>query len=191
MFHDTAKIGCHPRVGSIVHIMTPTFGADTLQVSWSNCSRKYITQFLEYVCGRQILSQFIYMDLSQYIWIYSQGFGDCLDDTPTPKRKYVYPALPPGVLFDVETQCRLQFNLTESDVNASSCTSMDEICSTLWCRVNGECITNLRPTAPGTSCADGKVNNLLKIFVFHKDSFFLCWVVLFFLGLSQWKMYTK
>ncbi|XP_028896402.1 A disintegrin and metalloproteinase with thrombospondin motifs 7 isoform X3 [Zeugodacus cucurbitae] len=132
MFHDTAKIGCHPRVGSIVHIMTPTFGADTLQVSWSNCSRKYITQFLD------------------------QGFGDCLDDAPTPKRKYVYPALPPGVLFDVETQCRLQFNLTEDDVNASSCTSMDEICSTLWCRVNGECITNLRPTAPGTSCGDGK-----------------------------------
>uniref|UniRef100_A0A034VFX3 A disintegrin and metalloproteinase with thrombospondin motifs 12 n=1 Tax=Bactrocera dorsalis TaxID=27457 RepID=A0A034VFX3_BACDO len=132
MFHDTAKTGCHPRVGSIVHIMTPTFGADTLQVSWSNCSRKYITQFLD------------------------QGFGDCLDDAPTPKRKYVYPALPPGVLFDVETQCRLQFNLTEADVNASSCTSMDEICSTLWCRVNGECITNLRPTAPGTSCGDGK-----------------------------------
>ncbi|XP_039962341.1 A disintegrin and metalloproteinase with thrombospondin motifs 6 isoform X3 [Bactrocera tryoni] len=132
MFHDTAKTGCHPRVGSIVHIMTPTFGADTLQVSWSNCSRKYITQFLD------------------------QGFGDCLDDAPTPKRKYVYPALPPGVLFDVETQCRLQFNLTEADVNASSCTSMDEICSTLWCRVNGECVTNLRPTAPGTSCGDGK-----------------------------------
>ncbi|XP_054731026.1 A disintegrin and metalloproteinase with thrombospondin motifs 12 [Anastrepha obliqua] len=132
MFHDTAKIGCHPRIGSIVHIMTPTFGADTLQVCWSNCSRKYITQFLD------------------------QGLGNCLDDTPTPVKEYVYPALPPGVLFDAERQCRLQFNLTDSDVNASSCTSMTEICSALWCRVNGECVTNMRPTAPGTSCGDGK-----------------------------------
>ncbi|XP_020715163.1 A disintegrin and metalloproteinase with thrombospondin motifs 6 isoform X2 [Ceratitis capitata] len=132
MFHDTAKIGCHPRIGSIVHIMTPTFGADTLQVCWSNCSRKYITQFLD------------------------QGLGDCLDDAPPTREKYAYPALPPGVLFDVETQCRLQFNLTEADINASSCTSMDEICSTLWCRVNGECVTNMRPTAPGTNCGVGK-----------------------------------
>ncbi|XP_017485526.1 PREDICTED: A disintegrin and metalloproteinase with thrombospondin motifs 7-like, partial [Rhagoletis zephyria] len=132
MFHDTAKIGCHPRIGSIVHIMTPTFGADTLQVSWSNCSRKYITQFLD------------------------QGLGNCLDNTPTAVKKYVYPALPPGVLFDAERQCRLQFNLTDSDLDASSCTSMNEICSALWCRVNGECVTNMRPTAPGTSCGDGK-----------------------------------
>ncbi|XP_067642370.1 A disintegrin and metalloproteinase with thrombospondin motifs 12 isoform X2 [Eurosta solidaginis] len=132
MFHDTAKIGCHPRIGSIVHIMTPTFGADTLQVCWSNCSRKYITHFLD------------------------QGFGDCLDDAPTPVNKYNYPALPPGVLFDAERQCRLQFNLTDTDANASSCTSLNEICSALWCRVNGECVTNMRPTAPGTSCGDGK-----------------------------------
>lgn len=47
MFHDTMKIGCHGRVGPITHIMTPTFVADTLKVSWSNCSRRYITHFLE------------------------------------------------------------------------------------------------------------------------------------------------
>ncbi|XP_061390708.1 A disintegrin and metalloproteinase with thrombospondin motifs 12-like isoform X1 [Musca vetustissima] len=130
MFHDTAKIGCHPRVGSIVHIMTPTFGADTLQVCWSNCSRKFITHFLD------------------------QGLGDCLDDEPTALNEYVYPDEMPGKKYNAELQCRLQYNVTDSEVEA--CSSMNEICSTLWCRVNGECITNMRPTAPGTLCGKRK-----------------------------------
>ncbi|XP_037889162.1 A disintegrin and metalloproteinase with thrombospondin motifs 7 isoform X2 [Glossina fuscipes] len=130
MFHDTAKIGCHPRVGSIVHIMTPTFGADTLQVCWSNCSRKFITHFLD------------------------QGLGECLDDAPTPLDKYIYPDQLPGLLYNAEEQCRLQYNVSDSEVQA--CSSMNEICSTLWCRVHGECITNMRPTAPGTICGKRK-----------------------------------
>ncbi|XP_075156811.1 ADAM metallopeptidase with thrombospondin type 1 motif B [Haematobia irritans] len=128
MFHDTAKIGCHPRVGSIVHIMTPTFGADTLQVCWSNCSRKYITHFLD------------------------QGLGDCLDDEPTTLDQYAYPEEQPGKRYNAELQCRLQYNVTDSEV----CSPMYEICSTLWCNVNGECITNMRPTAPGTLCGKRK-----------------------------------
>ncbi|XP_013106466.2 A disintegrin and metalloproteinase with thrombospondin motifs 6 isoform X1 [Stomoxys calcitrans] len=128
MFHDTAKIGCHPRVGSIVHIMTPTFGADTLQVCWSNCSRKFITHFLD------------------------QGLGDCLDDEPTPLDEYAYPEEQPGKKYNAELQCRLQYNVTDSEV----CSPMFEICSTLWCKVNGECITNMRPTAPGTMCGKRK-----------------------------------
>ncbi|XP_065365099.1 A disintegrin and metalloproteinase with thrombospondin motifs 6 isoform X1 [Calliphora vicina] len=130
MFHDTAKIGCHPRVGSIVHIMTPTFGADTLQVCWSNCSRKFITHFLD------------------------QGLGECLDDKPDDKIEYAYPEEQPGHRYSAEVQCRLQYNVTDSEVRA--CSSMNEICSTLWCRVNGECITNMRPTAPGTPCGSRK-----------------------------------
>ncbi|KAH8418940.1 hypothetical protein KR222_005738, partial [Zaprionus bogoriensis] len=131
MFHDTAKIGCHPRVGSIVHIMTPTFGADTLQVCWSNCSRKYITHFLD------------------------QGLGECLDDSPTPLDEYNYPEALPGERYNVKRQCRMQFNLTaDSDVGA--CSKPQEFCSTLWCRVNGECVTNMRPTAPGTACGKNK-----------------------------------
>lgn len=47
MYHDTEKTGCDSRAGSIVHVMTPSFEADTIQVSWSNCSRRYITHFLE------------------------------------------------------------------------------------------------------------------------------------------------
>ncbi|KAH8266756.1 hypothetical protein KR026_005522 [Drosophila bipectinata] len=131
MFHDTAKIGCHPRVGPIVHIMTPTFGADTLQVCWSNCSRKYITHFLD------------------------QGLGECLDDPPTPLDEYNYPDELPGARYNARGQCRLQFNLT-NDSEVGSCSAPHEFCSTLWCRVNGECVTHMRPTAPGTACGRNK-----------------------------------
>ncbi|XP_017135604.1 A disintegrin and metalloproteinase with thrombospondin motifs 7 isoform X1 [Drosophila miranda] len=131
MFHDTAKIGCHPRVGPIVHIMTPTFGADTLQVCWSNCSRKYITHFLD------------------------QGLGECLDDPPTPLDEYNYTGELPGARYNARGQCRMQFNLT-TDSEVGACSAPHEFCSTLWCRVNGECVTNMRPTAPGTSCGRNK-----------------------------------
>ncbi|KAH8420533.1 hypothetical protein KR009_011265 [Drosophila setifemur] len=132
MFHDTAKIGCHPRVGPIVHIMTPTFGADTLQVCWSNCSRKYITHFLD------------------------QGLGECLDDPPTPLDEYNYPDELPGARYNARGQCRLQFNLTNDSEVGSPCSAPHEFCSTLWCRVNGECVTHMRPTAPGTACGRNK-----------------------------------
>ncbi|KAH8363804.1 hypothetical protein KR200_009514 [Drosophila serrata] len=131
MFHDTAKIGCHPRVGPIVHIMTPTFGADTLQVCWSNCSRKYITHFLD------------------------QGLGECLDDPPTPLNEYNYTGELPGMRYNARGQCRLQFNLT-NDSEVGACSAPHEFCSTLWCKVNGECVTHMRPTAPGTLCGRNK-----------------------------------
>lgn len=87
--------------------------------------------------------------------IYSQGLGECLDDAPTTFDEYEYPELLPGELYNAKRQCRMQFNLTtDSDVGA--CSAPHEFCSTLWCRVNGECVTNMRPTAPGTTCGKGK-----------------------------------
>lgn len=47
MYHDTDKIGCKGREGNRLHIMTPTFEADTIEVSWSSCSRRDVTIFLE------------------------------------------------------------------------------------------------------------------------------------------------
>lgn len=91
-------------------------------------------------------------------WIYyycSQGLGDCLDNEPATFDEYAYPEEMPGKRYNAEVQCRLQYNVTDSEVEA--CSSMNEICSTLWCRVNGECITNMRPTAPGTLCGKRKV----------------------------------
>lgn len=48
MYHDTEKIGCKAKQGNTSHIMTPSFDADTVEVNWSRCSRRDITNFLEY-----------------------------------------------------------------------------------------------------------------------------------------------
>ncbi|XP_041764889.1 A disintegrin and metalloproteinase with thrombospondin motifs 7 [Anopheles merus] len=125
MYHDTAKTGCDHRIGPILHIMTPSFEADTMQVSWSNCSRRDITHFLD------------------------QGLGKCLEDAPS-QEEYEYPELPPGAMYNADLQCRLQFNSTDEDMTV--CSKLDEICTQLWCLVGEVCTTMLRPAAPGTNC---------------------------------------
>lgn len=67
-----------------------------------------------------------------------------------------YPELPAGAMYNADLQCRLQLNMTDESVRV--CSKMDEICSQLWCLVNDECITQLRPAAPGTNCGKHKVN---------------------------------
>ncbi|XP_065156634.1 A disintegrin and metalloproteinase with thrombospondin motifs 12-like [Atheta coriaria] len=124
MYHDTDKIGCKGREGSMLHIMTPSFEADTVEVSWSSCSRRYVTTFLD------------------------KGYGECLQDSPSEEiAEYEYPQLPAGAIYNAEYQCRLQFGN-----NATVCVQLDEICTRLWCEVNGSCTTQLRPAAPGTHC---------------------------------------
>lgn len=46
MYHDT-DVGCDRHVGPVVHLMTPHFESDTALVTWSKCSRRSITTFLE------------------------------------------------------------------------------------------------------------------------------------------------
>lgn len=92
--------------------------------------------------------------LTSQLELESQGLGECLDNAPKPLMNN-YTETQPGILYNAQKQCRLQFNVTDSDVG--TCSSMNEICSTLWCKVNGECITNMRPTAPGTRCGEDKV----------------------------------
>ncbi|KAJ8669558.1 hypothetical protein QAD02_000817, partial [Eretmocerus hayati] len=123
MYHDTEKIGCSTRDGDKLHVMTPTFEADTVGVAWSRCSRRDITNFLD------------------------QGKGECLEDEPA-DNDYAYPDLPPGALYNAEHQCRLQFAVRD----ASVCSPPEEICSKLWCVVDGVCTTMLHPAAPGTQC---------------------------------------
>ncbi|XP_063991200.1 A disintegrin and metalloproteinase with thrombospondin motifs 7-like isoform X2 [Diachasmimorpha longicaudata] len=123
MYHDTEKIGCSKRDGDTLHVMTPTFEVDTVGVAWSRCSRRDITNFLD------------------------QGKGECLEDEPA-DNDYAYPDLPPGAMYNAEHQCRLQFGVRE----ASVCTPLQEICSKLWCIVDGSCTTMLHPAAPGTHC---------------------------------------
>ncbi|XP_043584459.1 A disintegrin and metalloproteinase with thrombospondin motifs 7-like isoform X4 [Bombus pyrosoma] len=123
MYHDTEKIGCSKRDGDTLHVMTPTFEVDTIGVAWSRCSRRDITNFLD------------------------QGKGECLEDEPA-DNDYSYPELPPGAMYNAEHQCRLQFGVRE----ASVCSPLQEICSKLWCIVDGTCTTMLHPAAPGTHC---------------------------------------
>ncbi|KDR23512.1 A disintegrin and metalloproteinase with thrombospondin motifs 7, partial [Zootermopsis nevadensis] len=123
MYHDTEKIGCSRRQGNTLHVMTPSFEADAIEVAWSSCSRRDITNFLD------------------------QGSGQCLEDEPT-QNDYNYPDLPPGAMYNAEHQCRLQFGTHTTAV----CTPLEEICSRLWCVVEGACTTMLRPAAAGTHC---------------------------------------
>ncbi|KAK0181582.1 hypothetical protein PV327_003855 [Microctonus hyperodae] len=123
MYHDTDKIGCSKRDGDMLHVMTPTFEVDTVGVAWSRCSQRDITNFLD------------------------QGKGECLEDEPA-DNDYAYPDLPPGAMYNAEHQCRLQFGVRE----ASVCSPLHEICSKLWCIVDGSCTTMLHPAAPGTHC---------------------------------------
>ncbi|XP_043465950.1 A disintegrin and metalloproteinase with thrombospondin motifs 12-like isoform X1 [Leptopilina heterotoma] len=123
MYHDTEKMGCNKRNGNTLHVMTPTFDPDAMIVAWSRCSRRDITNFLD------------------------KGKGKCLEDEPA-DNDYAYPDLPAGAMYNAEHQCRLQFGVRE----ASVCSPLQEICSKLWCVVNGTCTSMLHPAAPGTHC---------------------------------------
>lgn len=123
MYHDTDKIGCRSKEGNKLHVMTPTFEADTIGVSWSRCSRRDVTNFLD------------------------KGLGGCLADEPDDIEDYQYPELPAGAMYNAELQCRLQFG-----INAQVCSQLTEICSRLWCELNNTCTSQLRPAAPGTQC---------------------------------------
>ncbi|PZC79906.1 hypothetical protein B5X24_HaOG215670 [Helicoverpa armigera] len=125
LYHDTEKIGCHRREGSTLHIMTPIFEADTVQVAWSRCSKRDVTNFLD------------------------AGLGECLSDRPSQEPTYVYPEVPAGVTFDAASQCHWQFG-----PDAVVCSKPGELCERLWCQVSNTCKTLLRPAAPGTTCGE-------------------------------------
>lgn len=58
-------------------------------------------------------------------------------------------------MYNADLQCRLQFN--ETDESVKVCSKPDEICSQLWCLVDGQCSSQMRPAAPGTNCGKHKV----------------------------------
>lgn len=77
---------------------------------------------------------------------------------PSYNEDYQYPKLPPGSMYDADTQCQFQFGL-----NATVCAPPDEICLHLWCSVNNTCTTLLRPAAPGTSCRKHMVGTVSTV----------------------------
>ncbi|XP_056356092.1 A disintegrin and metalloproteinase with thrombospondin motifs 7 isoform X2 [Oenanthe melanoleuca] len=123
--HDGSSNDCEP-VGKRPFIMSPQLLYDTSPLTWSRCSREYITRFLD------------------------RGWGLCLDDPPA-QEVLDFPLVPPGVLYDVSHQCRLQYG-----PYSTFCDDMDSVCHTLWCSVGNTCHSKLDAAVDGTACGDSK-----------------------------------
>ncbi|XP_072255221.1 A disintegrin and metalloproteinase with thrombospondin motifs 7 [Pyxicephalus adspersus] len=123
--HDGNGNDCEPR-GKRPHIMSPQLLYDTSPLTWSRCSRDYITRFLD------------------------RGWGLCLDDPPS-KELLNFPSVPPGVLYDVGHQCRLQYGST-----STFCKDIDNVCNSLWCSVGTTCHSKLDAAVDGTTCGENK-----------------------------------
>ncbi|KAG8440824.1 hypothetical protein GDO86_006527 [Hymenochirus boettgeri] len=123
--HDGSGNDCEPK-GKRPHIMSPQLLYDTSPLTWSRCSRDYITRFLD------------------------RGWGLCLDDSPS-KERLDFPSVPPGVLYDVSHQCRLQYGSS-----SSFCRDIDNVCNTLWCSVGSTCHSKLDAAVDGTNCGLNK-----------------------------------
>ncbi|XP_038622928.1 A disintegrin and metalloproteinase with thrombospondin motifs 7 [Tachyglossus aculeatus] len=123
--HDGSGNDCEP-VGKRPFIMSPQLLYDTSPLTWSRCSREYVTRFLD------------------------RGWGLCLDDPPA-KNVIDFPSVPPGVLYDVSHQCRLQYG-----AYSTFCDDMDNVCNTLWCSVGTTCHSKLDAAVDGTTCGENR-----------------------------------
>nr|DBA23646.1 TPA: hypothetical protein GDO54_014538 [Pyxicephalus adspersus] len=123
--HDGQGNDCE-FTGAHPYIMSRQLQYDTSPLIWSPCSKEYITRFLD------------------------RGWGFCLDDFPA-KKDFKLPLIAPGVLYDVNHQCQLQYG-----PNATFCELVDNVCQTLWCSVKNTCRSKLDATADGTRCGDKK-----------------------------------
>ncbi|XP_077137963.1 A disintegrin and metalloproteinase with thrombospondin motifs 12 [Ranitomeya variabilis] len=123
--HDGQGNDCESSGGQ-PYIMSRQLQYDTSPLTWSPCSKEYITRFLD------------------------RGWGSCLDDLPA-KKDFKLPLIAPGVLYDVNHQCQLQYG-----PNATFCQLVDNVCQTLWCAVRDSCRSKLDATADGTRCGENK-----------------------------------
>uniref|UniRef100_A0A8C7I1E8 ADAM metallopeptidase with thrombospondin type 1 motif 20 n=1 Tax=Oncorhynchus kisutch TaxID=8019 RepID=A0A8C7I1E8_ONCKI len=110
------------------HVMAPTLNYDTSPWSWSKCSRKYITEFLD------------------------TGYGECLLDEPV-SGTYELPNHLPGQIYNANRQCELMFG-----PGSMVCPYMKQCkrlwCTTAEGGHKG-CRTQHMPLADGTDCGHG------------------------------------
>uniref|UniRef100_H3B3P8 ADAM metallopeptidase with thrombospondin type 1 motif 20 n=1 Tax=Latimeria chalumnae TaxID=7897 RepID=H3B3P8_LATCH len=107
------------------HVMAPTLNFNTSPWSWSKCSRKYITEFLD------------------------TGYGECLLDEPT-GRTYALPPQLPGQIYNANKQCELMFG-----PGSQVCPFMKQcmrLWCTSTEGVHKGCSTQHMPLADGTDC---------------------------------------
>uniref|UniRef100_A0A3B3RE28 Peptidase M12B domain-containing protein n=1 Tax=Paramormyrops kingsleyae TaxID=1676925 RepID=A0A3B3RE28_9TELE len=125
-----------------LNVMAPMLNYDTSPWTWSNCSRKYITEFLD------------------------TGYGECLLDDPSGK-PYLLPRELPGQLFSANQQCELIFG-----PGSQVCPYMVRVCKRLWCTsAEGEnrgCRTQHMPLADGTHC--GQAMHCRRGVCVHKEA---------------------
>uniref|UniRef100_A0A8C3AK86 ADAM metallopeptidase with thrombospondin type 1 motif 20 n=1 Tax=Cyclopterus lumpus TaxID=8103 RepID=A0A8C3AK86_CYCLU len=110
------------------HVMAPTLNYDTNPWSWSKCSRKYITEFLD------------------------TGYGECLLDEPG-GRTYELPTLLPGQIYNANRQCELMFG-----PGSQICPYMKQCKRLWCTSAEGDhkgCRTQHMPLADGTDCGNG------------------------------------
>uniref|UniRef100_A0A8C6Q4Y1 ADAM metallopeptidase with thrombospondin type 1 motif 20 n=1 Tax=Nothobranchius furzeri TaxID=105023 RepID=A0A8C6Q4Y1_NOTFU len=110
------------------HVMAPTLNYDTNPWSWSKCSRKYITEFLD------------------------TGYGECLLDEPA-GRTYELPTLLPGQIYNANRQCELMFG-----PGSQICPYMKQCKRLWCTSAEGDhkgCRTQHMPLADGTDCGHG------------------------------------
>ncbi|KAG8510115.1 A disintegrin and metalloproteinase with thrombospondin motifs 20, partial [Galemys pyrenaicus] len=136
------------------HVMAPTLNYHTSPWTWSKCSQKYITEFLD------------------------TGHGECLLDKPN-GRIYDLSSQLPGLIYDVNKQCELMFGPGSQEpaiiwslsgacslVFTPACpfVTPQKQCRRLWCTsaegVHKGCRTQHMPLADGTSCGPGMVGVL-------------------------------
>nr|XP_006627309.1 PREDICTED: A disintegrin and metalloproteinase with thrombospondin motifs 12 [Lepisosteus oculatus] len=122
--HDGQGNDCEQ--GRHPFIMSRQLQYDASPLTWSTCSKDYITRFLD------------------------RGWGSCLDDRPS-KKDLTAPAAAPGVLYTIHQQCQLQYG-----PSATFCEEVENVCQTLWCSVNGSCRSKLDSPADGTRCGEDK-----------------------------------
>ncbi|XP_055079982.1 A disintegrin and metalloproteinase with thrombospondin motifs 7 [Periophthalmus magnuspinnatus] len=118
--NDCEVDGRHP------FIMSRQLMYDSSPLTWSSCSKEYITRFLD------------------------RGWGFCLDDRPS-KKELTTPLANLGVRYTTQHQCQLQYG-----PNATFCAEVDNVCQILWCSVNGSCRSKLDSPIDGTRCGPGK-----------------------------------
>ena len=61
------------------------------------------------------------------------------------------------MLYDADHQCKLLYGPA-----ASHC-QMGNVCETLWCSVEGRCVTKLEPAAEGTSCTSPEAPDAVTV----------------------------
>ncbi|XP_062874431.1 A disintegrin and metalloproteinase with thrombospondin motifs 12 [Trichomycterus rosablanca] len=107
-------------------IMSRQLQYDSSPLTWSTCSKEYITHFLD------------------------RGWGSCLDDRPS-KKDLTTALIAPGVRYTRQHQCQMQYG-----PNATFCPEIENVCQILWCSVNSSCRSKLDAPIDGTRCGPGK-----------------------------------